>query len=66
MVDTLIEVDDKTFEFGCSHRFCVTCSTEMLRPYIVNNELRKLVCPEASCKIKVSDEDLERLFFEEP
>lgn len=59
-------LDEVTFEFECHHRFCVPCSCAMLRDAIKDNNLEMIVCPEATCRQKVSDSDLSRLFASEP
>ena len=58
--------DEQTFEFSCKHRFCRPCCEQMLRPHIINNALQKLKCPESSCMKTVCEEDIARLFAQEP
>ena len=54
--------DEMTFELSCGHRFCKDCCIQSLKGLILDNKLKKLCCLEASCKQKVSDADLNRLF----
>ena len=55
-----------TFKFSCSHRFCIDCAVYSVKHHILDNELNRLLCPDASCKKQISDDDINRLFVDEP
>ena len=55
-----------TWEFSCGHRFCVECTREDLRIKIKKNDVDKLICLQNECGAKVTMQELNRLFENEP
>ena len=61
-----INDDDMTMEFGCKHRFCMECCRTQLEQQIQNNALSKIVCMEYKCGQKITEEELQKIFKDNP
>ena len=63
---TIKEGDANTFKFGCNHTFCRECAKASLALKVQQNQLEMIVCPQALCGHKVTLEEIQNIFNDDP